>query len=73
MKIKISTIHAVLVYLLVFFSTTYISYNPIKYFLLVVVAMMIAPNIKILSRNTYRGTECRHSPFLYSDTDCIVY
>ena len=28
MKIKISTIHAVLVYLLVFFSTTYISYNP---------------------------------------------
>ena len=55
MKIKISTIHAVLVYLLVFFSTTYISYNPIKYFLLVVVAMMIAPNIKILSRNTYRG------------------
>lgn len=55
MKIKISTIHAVLVYLLVFFSTTYISYNPIKYFLLVVVAMMIASNIKILSRNTYRG------------------
>lgn len=49
MKIKISTIHAVLVYLLVFFSTTYISYNPIKYFLLVVVAMMIASNIKILS------------------------
>lgn len=55
MKIKISTIHAVLVYLLVFFSTTYISYNPIRYFLLVVVAMMIASNIKILSRNTYRG------------------
>ena len=55
MKIKISTIHAVLVYLLVFFSTTYISYNPIRYFLLVVVAMMIAPNIKILSNNTYRG------------------
>ena len=55
MKIKISTIHAVLVYLLVFFSTTYISYNPIRYFLLVVVAMMIASNVKILSRNTYRG------------------
>ena len=55
MKIKISTIHAVLVYLLVFFSTTYISYNPIRYFLLVVVAMMIASNIKILSKNTYRG------------------
>lgn len=55
MKIKISTIHAVLVYLLVFFTTTYISYNPIRYFLLVVVAMMIASNIKILSRNTYRG------------------
>ena len=55
MKIKISTIHAVLVYLLVFFSTTYISYNPIRYFLLVVVAMMIAPNIKILSNNTYLG------------------
>lgn len=55
MKVKISTIHAVLVYLLVFFSTTYILYNPIKYFLLVVVAMMIASNIKILSRNTYRG------------------
>ena len=55
MKIRISTIHAVLVYLLVFFSTTYISYNPIRYFLLVVVAMMIASNVKILSRNTYRG------------------
>lgn len=54
MKIKISTIHAVLVYLLVFFTTTYISYNPIRYFLLVAVAMMILSNIRILFRKTYR-------------------
>ena len=54
MKIKISTVHAVLVYLLVFFTTTYISYNPIRYFLLVAVAMMILSNIRILFRNTYR-------------------
>ena len=54
MKIKISTIHAVLVYLLAFFTTTYISYNPIRYFLLVAVAMMILSNIRILFRKTYR-------------------
>lgn len=54
MKIKISTIHAVLVYLLVFFTTTYISYNPIRYFLLVAVAMMILSNIRVLFRKTYR-------------------
>ena len=54
MKIKISTIHAVLVYLLVFFTTTYISYNPIRYFLLVAVAMMILSNIRILFMKTYR-------------------
>ena len=54
MKIKISTVHAVLVYLLVFFTTTYISYNPIRYFLLVAVAMMILSNIRILFRKTYR-------------------
>ena len=54
MKIKISTIHAVLAYLLVFFTTTYISYNPIRYFLLVAVAMMILSNFRILFRKTYR-------------------
>lgn len=54
MKVKISTIHAALVYLLVFFTTTYISYNPIRYFLLIAVAMMILSNIKILFVNTYR-------------------
>ena len=46
MKVKISTIHAIFVYFLVFFSTTYISYNPIRYVLLVLVAIMLAPNIK---------------------------
>lgn len=54
MKIKISTLHAILVYLLVYFSTTYISYNPIKYFLLVVLALMILPNINNLFRNNNR-------------------
>lgn len=48
MKVKVSTIHAVLIYLLVFFSTTYISYNPIRYILLVAVALMVLPNAKVL-------------------------
>lgn len=48
MKVKVSTIHAVLTYLLVFFTTTYISYNPIRYFLLVAVAMMALSNVKVL-------------------------
>lgn len=54
MKVKISTIHAILVYLLVFFTTTYISYNLIRYFLLIAVAAMLISNIKVLCLNTYR-------------------
>ncbi len=40
MKIKISTILAVLTYILVFFSTTYFDYNPLKYVLIVVVGLI---------------------------------
>ena len=72
MKIKISTIHAVLVYLLVFFTTTYISYNPIRYFLLVAVAMMILSNIRILFRKTYRELNVSIA-FFYLATLVVSY
>lgn len=63
MKVKISTIHAVLIYLLVFFSTTYISYNPIRYFLLVAVAMMSLSNAKVLFLKDNRAINASMAAF----------
>lgn len=66
MKVKVSTIHAVLIYLLVFFSTTYISYNPIRYILLVAVALMMLSNAKVLFVRDNRAINVSMAAFCFA-------